>query len=445
MMVEGSGRRGLIEMDEGVAGKGVQGMAGKMVTGEQWFKTWGDRGDHGKSPRYRAALLDPKSKKWLEAMRHGRHISFATGTTRTYTPGASGNNSGKQRAVICYNCKGEGHMSKQCTKPKRKRDDSWFKDKVFLVQAQENGQILHEEELAFLADQGITKGQAIQSVITHNAAYQADDLDAYDSDCDELNTAKVALMANLSHYGSNVLAEKAHQLEPKIYNGNVIKNTCAIVILDLEETLMLVEESHSKMLLKQHDPMVLEKKVHTKPVDYASLNQLSQDFEKQFVPQTELSAKQAFWSQNSLNSSDPSPYSTPTRVEVSKELPKNQRDLPRDNPQVSVEVLRKPTALETDTPKPIVTLVYLRKPRKSKTSVPVSKPKIIKSISANNKEPRVKLSASASGSPPLGNTKKVIIQLPPSSTQKNKVKAYPRTVKSSLKIRIAAFQAKCKF
>ncbi|GJU53006.1 hypothetical protein Tco_1226720 [Tanacetum coccineum] len=39
--------------------------------------------------------------------------------------------------------------------------------------------------------------------------------------------------------------------------------------------------------------------------------------------------------------------------------------------------LRKPTALETDTPKPVVTLVYSRKPRKSKTSVPVSKPKIV--------------------------------------------------------------------
>nr|GEX45029.1 hypothetical protein [Tanacetum cinerariifolium] len=49
--------------------------------------------------------------------------------------------------------------------------------------------------------------------------------------------------------------------------------------------------------------------------------------------------------------------------------------------------LRKPTALETDTPKPIATLVYSRKPRKSKTSVPVSKPKIIKSVFANNKEP----------------------------------------------------------
>ncbi|GJZ46485.1 putative ribonuclease H-like domain-containing protein [Tanacetum coccineum] len=67
-------------------------------------------------------------------------------------PRATWKPSGKQRTVNCYNCKGEGHMSKQCTKPKRKRDDSWFKDKVLLVQAQASGQILHEEELAFLAD-----------------------------------------------------------------------------------------------------------------------------------------------------------------------------------------------------------------------------------------------------------------------------------------------------
>ncbi|GJX45351.1 hypothetical protein Tco_0262027 [Tanacetum coccineum] len=36
----------------------------------------------------------------------------------------------------------------------------------------------------------------------------SDDLDAYDSDCDELNTAKVSLMANLSHYGSDALTEE---------------------------------------------------------------------------------------------------------------------------------------------------------------------------------------------------------------------------------------------
>ncbi|GJU52871.1 hypothetical protein Tco_1226585 [Tanacetum coccineum] len=274
--------------------------------------------------------------------------------------------------------------------------------------------------------------QATQTIITNDAAYQADDLDAYDSDCDELNTAKVALMANLSHYDSDVLAEVHNQdnmdnnminygvqaavqnsnssaqqdalilsvieqlksqvincskinldnksvndsltaeleryneqvkvlkkgqnvelkskdnvsdsceqsveiyrlkqilsehvkeneslmqtitllkndfkkeesrninreislekkikqrdniLEPKLYDGNVIKNTSDIVIPDSEETLMLAEKSRLKKLLKQQDPMVLEKK-------------------------------------NYVNSSDPTPSSRPTKVEVPKELPK---------------------------------------------------------------------------------------------------------------------------
>ncbi|GJZ69213.1 hypothetical protein Tco_0632763 [Tanacetum coccineum] len=374
-------------------------------------------------------------------------------------------------------------------------------------------QPIQGRQISVVADPRTTEGQATQIVITHNAAYQADDLDAYDSDCDELNTAKVALMANLSHYGLDALAEvnnhdnmdnnminqvvqampsseqssvrnhseteitsdiniihysqyvkesqqatvqnsnssaqqdalilfvieqlktqvinctkinldnksvndtltvelerykeqvkvlkegqnvdlksqdnvsdsceqsieidrlkqtlsehlkekkslmqtvtllkndfkkeesrnidrkftlenkikqldnivykrdqSAQTLEPKLYDGNVIKNTSAILIPGSEETLMLAEESRSKMLLKQQDPMVLEKKVNTTPVDYAVLNQLSQDLEKRFVPQTELSAKQAFWSQNSMNSSDPIPSCRPTKVEVSKEL-----------------------------------------------------------------------------------------------------------------------------
>nr|GFC39225.1 hypothetical protein [Tanacetum cinerariifolium] len=102
-------------------------------------------------------------------------------------------------------------MSKQCTKPKRKRDVEWFKDKVLLVQAQANGQVLQEEELQFLADPGIAESSSNQTVITNNAAYQADDLDAYDSDCDEINSAKIALMANLSHYGSDNLVEVNNQ------------------------------------------------------------------------------------------------------------------------------------------------------------------------------------------------------------------------------------------
>nr|GFC66532.1 hypothetical protein [Tanacetum cinerariifolium] len=64
-----------------------------------------------------------------------------------------------------------------------------------------------EEELDFLADPGTAESSSNQTVIATNATYQADDLDAYDSDCDELDSAKVALMANMSHYGSDTLAE----------------------------------------------------------------------------------------------------------------------------------------------------------------------------------------------------------------------------------------------
>nr|GEW37120.1 hypothetical protein [Tanacetum cinerariifolium] len=131
---------------------------------------------------------------------------MSAGSSRLFTSG-SGGAPGKQRVIVCYNCKGEGHMSKQCSKPKRKRDAKWFKDKVLLVQAQANGQVLQEEELEFLADPGMAESSSNQNVITTNAAYQADDLDAYDSDCDELNSAKIALMENLSHYGSDNLTE----------------------------------------------------------------------------------------------------------------------------------------------------------------------------------------------------------------------------------------------
>nr|GFC47868.1 hypothetical protein [Tanacetum cinerariifolium] len=131
-----------------------------------------------------------------------RQNFVSAGSSRPFTSGEGGAPD-KQRVSTCYNCKGEGHMSKQCTKPRRKRDAEWFKEKVLLVQAQANGQVLQEEELEFLADPGTPESSSNQIVVTNNAAYQADDLDAYDS----VNSAKIALMVNLSHYGSDNLAE----------------------------------------------------------------------------------------------------------------------------------------------------------------------------------------------------------------------------------------------
>ncbi|GKE49003.1 hypothetical protein Tco_1480261 [Tanacetum coccineum] len=48
---------------------------------------------------------------------------------------------------------------------------------------------------------------------------------------------------------------------------------------------------------------------------------------------------------------------------------------------------RKPVDLDNETSKHAVTLVYSRKPRNSKTNVPVSKSKVLQSVSANKKEP----------------------------------------------------------
>nr|GFB94252.1 hypothetical protein [Tanacetum cinerariifolium] len=121
-----------------------------------------------------------------------RQTSFAVGTsgTRANISGTKRNNSCQQRVVKCFNCQEEDHMARQCLKPKRKKDATWFRDKVLLVEAYGSGKVMNEEELAFLSDPKVVEGPVTQTVITHNAAYQADDLDAYDIDCDNISTAK---------------------------------------------------------------------------------------------------------------------------------------------------------------------------------------------------------------------------------------------------------------
>nr|GEW47859.1 hypothetical protein [Tanacetum cinerariifolium] len=116
--------------------------------------------------------------------------------------------------------------------------------------------------------------------------------------------------------------KRAQQLKPKLYDGSVIQKTDAIVIHNSEETLLLEDESHFKMLQKQNEPIMSEKKAITKPVDYAALNQLSKDFEIRFIPHTELSAEQTFWPRYSMQSEEPNLSSSTTIVEVPKELPK---------------------------------------------------------------------------------------------------------------------------
>ncbi|GJW76013.1 retrovirus-related pol polyprotein from transposon TNT 1-94 [Tanacetum coccineum] len=110
------------------------------------------------------------------------------------------------------------------------------------------------------------------------------------TNCNKVNKdnlmANESLSAELERFKERVklLEERQNvdltqQIRPMLYDGTVIaKENNVISIADSKETLMLEEESRSKMLLKQSDPMVLEKKVNIKPVNYAVLNQLSKDF-----------------------------------------------------------------------------------------------------------------------------------------------------------------------
>nr|GEW42715.1 hypothetical protein [Tanacetum cinerariifolium] len=58
---------------------------------------------------------------------------------------------GQARTVKCYNCNGTGHIAWNCTQPKRPQNSEYFKDKMLLMQAQENGVALDTEQLLFLA------------------------------------------------------------------------------------------------------------------------------------------------------------------------------------------------------------------------------------------------------------------------------------------------------
>ncbi|GJU03000.1 hypothetical protein Tco_1113338 [Tanacetum coccineum] len=99
--------------------------------------------------------------------------------------------------VKCYNCNDIGHIERNYTHPKRPQNSEYFKDKMLLMQAQENGVALDEEQLLFIT---------------------ADDCDAFDSDVDEAPTAQTMFMANLSSadpvydeagpsYDSDILSE----------------------------------------------------------------------------------------------------------------------------------------------------------------------------------------------------------------------------------------------
>ncbi|GKB26097.1 retrovirus-related pol polyprotein from transposon TNT 1-94 [Tanacetum coccineum] len=133
-----------------------------------------------------------------------------TETVQRRAPGNVGNTSNrgiqsygqmtdnKGKKVICYNCRGEGHVARQCKEPKRAKDSQYFKDQMLLMEAKEKGATLDAEAEAFLANVECTAPYDQPLAMATTNIFEVNHEDAYDSDVDEGPNAAAAFMANLS-------------------------------------------------------------------------------------------------------------------------------------------------------------------------------------------------------------------------------------------------------
>ncbi|GJR24769.1 hypothetical protein Tco_0973296 [Tanacetum coccineum] len=114
-------------------------------------------------------------------------------------------NPGQARQIKCYNCNGTWHIARNYTQPKRPQNLEYFKDKMLLMQAQENEAVLDEEQLLFIAggqtntfDDDVDEEPVQDLALNEDNVSQADQCDAFDSDVDEAPTTQTMFMANLS-------------------------------------------------------------------------------------------------------------------------------------------------------------------------------------------------------------------------------------------------------
>nr|GEY87257.1 integrase, catalytic region, zinc finger, CCHC-type, peptidase aspartic, catalytic [Tanacetum cinerariifolium] len=246
-----------------------------------------------------------------------------TGTRGTQSYGQVTDNN--EKLVICYNCRGEGHVLRQCKEKKRVKDSQYFKDKMLLMEAKVKRAVLDAKAEAFLADVECTAPYDQPIATTTTNIFEVIHEDTYDFDVDEGPHAASAFMANLSSTsGTNgattshvneqldcevqdvptevssvspgeisiitILDDLRNQLDghlkakiaqPTLYDGHALlkPTNTPVRVHDSEESLVHVEVSRTKM---SNRPGTI------KPISYAELNALY----SHFVPRKKLSREQ---------------------------------------------------------------------------------------------------------------------------------------------------------
>nr|GEW03473.1 hypothetical protein [Tanacetum cinerariifolium] len=156
----------------------------------------------------------------------------------------------------------------------------------------------------------LNKAMAFLTVVASSSAHVNKASSFYD------NIHKQAL-----GYKNPFYLKKAQRIKPTLYDGIVISaKHVAMHVIDDEETLILEEESRSKMLVKEKDPEDIKGKFYNKPIGYVKMNKLCEDFRKRFVQQQEFLTDGAF-GYHMLNPSTKSSDALLVKIKAPKELP----------------------------------------------------------------------------------------------------------------------------
>ncbi|GJU87246.1 integrase, catalytic region, zinc finger, CCHC-type containing protein [Tanacetum coccineum] len=142
-------------------------------------------------------------------------------------------NAGQGKPVKCYNCNRIGNITRNCTQPKRLQNFDYFKDKMLLMQAQENGAVLDEEELLFLAGEQVNTfnadvdNQPVQDLaLNEDNIFQADESGSTNPQGGPSNSSilsEVHILENAIDH--SVTNQDEHEIHNEVQQANVIDST----------------------------------------------------------------------------------------------------------------------------------------------------------------------------------------------------------------------------